>query len=343
MNIRQVIEYLKHKPVDQIVSLGFSAPYVYHEGCTCLGVEPTRNMSVGDMLQALRNALIDIRQGWQGMDFVAKPSTDVRLALYGDEGELITSGLMDEMFQVYDTNVVAHPKTLKQLKKALNAAGVIYHVRHVLFSSPMPRAVTIATTKRIDVSHLNDFVIRMMEAIRSGDVADGESVGSFVKHQLADVGYSYVAVCSWCDVFNQTMGETIALGRMLKAQRKHVLPFDRRMPALPSRRRNDAQRRQTIVRAKALAKVRAMFTPTNPRCVLRVCASGDTTSCICPQTYLHEGMVQDVVIGCRTAAGYVSHCSSCKLVYGSDGCTMYCTREHLPVTLCYARFKVDDE
>ena len=355
MNISQIIKYLERKPADKIVPMGFSSPGAYRDSNQRLCVEPTPDISVGDMLFAVRYALGTTYPGLHGDSYMMMPGTDVYLAPYGKTGKSITRVLLDEMFRAHDKNVRGHPRTVRQLDAALKAMNVSYYVRHSMFALPMPRAITVASSKRIDVSHLNACVLNMVRAIMRGDVADGESVGAFVKHQLARYGYKHVAVCSRGDVFSQTRGELIALGRLLKAQRKQDMPFDRRLPALPSRRRNDAQRQQAIVRAKALAKLRAMFASTNPQCILRVSASDETVaecdfySCSCRLRYGIESCAayciqehppmtlrcaddesahdrdttQAVVIGCRTRDSYVTICDDCKLTYGSDSCMKY--------------------
>jgi len=122
MNISQVIDYLKLKPTDQVVSIGFGAPYVYHKGCSCLGVELTPDVSVGDMLYVLRHALGTTCQGWQGRDFVMKPSTDVCIAPYGETGESITHLLLDDMFRVCDTIATsAMPRNVQHILRTLTS------------------------------------------------------------------------------------------------------------------------------------------------------------------------------------------------------------------------------
>ena len=357
MNIRQIIKYLERKPADKIVPIGFSSPGAYRGDYKCLGVEPIPDVSVGDMLFAVRYALGTTYYGWEGGSCMMMPGTNVYLAPYSKTGKLITREMLDEMLNVHDKNVVVCPRTLRQLDAALKAMNVSYCVHHTLLASPMPRAVTIAKKGYVYEHDLNMCLLHIDRAISRGDVADGESVGAFVKHQLARYGYKHVAVCSRGDEFSQTRGELIALGRLLKAQRKHDqpmfvvpplqkvtateadrlrqefdLPFDRRqLPALPSRRRNP-QRRHVIGCRTATGYVSSCND-----CVLK--CRGDlcklyldgtaakprysdveetTTS---PPT--HDDPTQDVVIGCRTRDGRATTCNDCMLTYGSNSCMTY--------------------
>lgn len=121
--------------------------------------------------------------------------------------------------------------TVKQLHKALSKTCDRVHISLLLPSPPLPRAVTIASVDPIDTAELSRCTHNAARVIARGEMADGESIGAFMKHRLAEYGFSCVAVCSRNDVFNQTRGEIIALGRLLKSQRKHDLLFDQRIPA----------------------------------------------------------------------------------------------------------------
>jgi len=274
------------------------------------------------------------------------PGTNVYLAPYSKTGELITREMLDEMLSAHDKNGVVRPRTVRQLDAAFKAMNVSYYVRHSMFALPMPRAITVASSKRIDVSRLNACVLNMMRAIMRGDVADGESVGAFVKHQLARYGYKHVAVCSRGDEFSQTRGEMIALGRLLKAQRKHDMPFDRqRLPALPSRRR-DTKRRHVIgccTRDRYVSICDdCKLTYGSDQCMTyrddtaaKPCYADaeETPAYTPPQPTPHNDPTQDVVIGCGQSLkchtsenpAHFMFCRDCSYTY-SDAPDSKCRR-----------------
>lgn len=126
------------------------------------------------------------------------------------------------------------PKTVQQLKAALADLGRYSYVHHVALEFPMPRVVTIASVQQIDIEYISAFMnalsdeiatenVSIFNRILSGEIKhnpDRAPVGARVKQNLYQVGYGCVAVCSRKDAFNQTRGEIIALGRLLKVVKR---------------------------------------------------------------------------------------------------------------------------
>jgi len=102
MNLKQLIEYLEKKDPGIVVPIGFADPHSYRGDYNCLGLEPRKNVTVGDMLVSVRDALGNVYQGWKGGDYQMGESTEVYLAMEGSSGEKIGTVLLDYMTGVYD-------------------------------------------------------------------------------------------------------------------------------------------------------------------------------------------------------------------------------------------------
>jgi len=102
MNLKQLIEYLEKKDPGIVVPIGFADPHSYRGDYNCLGLEPRKNVTVGDMLVSVRDALGNVYQGWKGGEYRMGESTEVYLAMEGSSGEKIGTVLLDYMTGVYD-------------------------------------------------------------------------------------------------------------------------------------------------------------------------------------------------------------------------------------------------
>ena len=100
----------------------------------------------------------------------------------------------------------------RDLKRDFDALGVKPHVATFMMSPPLRIAVTIASEHSIDYKMIHAVLWAHTHELLSSD----ERVEVCMKRLLARRGFFAVAICSRQDVFNQTRGEVIALGRLRK-------------------------------------------------------------------------------------------------------------------------------
>lgn len=90
MNIQELIKTLKQFHKEQSFAEGFSNPHSYRGDYYELGVEPTEDVTVEDMILFLEGALGKTYRGYKGGDFTMHHGTDVYLAYEGCCGSIIT-------------------------------------------------------------------------------------------------------------------------------------------------------------------------------------------------------------------------------------------------------------
>lgn len=90
MNIKELIKTLKQLPKEQSFAKGFSNPHSYRGYYDELGVEPTKDVTVEDMILFLEEALGKTYLGYKGGDFTMHSGTNVYLAYKGCCGSIIT-------------------------------------------------------------------------------------------------------------------------------------------------------------------------------------------------------------------------------------------------------------
>ena len=97
MILKELIEYLEHKPPNTLVSHGFNNPHAYRGSYEDLAFEPTENTTVGEMLKCAKKALGTTYMGWKGGKFKMGGHVDVYIAEWGDVGDGIGKLLLDHM------------------------------------------------------------------------------------------------------------------------------------------------------------------------------------------------------------------------------------------------------
>jgi len=94
MTLRELIKCLEAAEPDKVVPYGFDEPHSYRGYYDELAFEPTRDISVGEMLAAAKSAIGKTFKGYKGGDYVMKEYTDVWIARWGEEGDGISHMLM---------------------------------------------------------------------------------------------------------------------------------------------------------------------------------------------------------------------------------------------------------
>lgn len=105
MMLYQVIEFLEQCDPAHVAPLGFANPHSYRGYYEWLAFEPTRNVTVGEMLASARKAIGATYRGYKGGEYTMGKYTDVYLAMPHDIGESIGPVLL-----AYMTNVLGHAK-----------------------------------------------------------------------------------------------------------------------------------------------------------------------------------------------------------------------------------------
>lgn len=82
----EIIKHLEGLPRDQSVAEGFGNPHSYRGYYEDLAFEPVENTTVGEMLDAAREALGQTFGGYKGGDYHMDEGTDCWLAEYGCTG-----------------------------------------------------------------------------------------------------------------------------------------------------------------------------------------------------------------------------------------------------------------
>jgi hypothetical protein len=98
MTLGELIAFLKKRPKDQKVLFGFDHPHSYRGTYADLAFEPTRNTTVGAMLDAAKGALGKTYSGWKGGEYEMGEWVGCHLADHGAAGEEIGESLL--MFMV---------------------------------------------------------------------------------------------------------------------------------------------------------------------------------------------------------------------------------------------------
>ena len=100
----------------------------------------------------------------------------------------------------------------RELKRDFDSLGVQPHVATFMVSPPLRIAVTVASEHSINYEDVHALLWNIVHARPHPN----EHAEVCVKQNLARHGYPFVAICSRQDVFSQTRGEVIALGRLRK-------------------------------------------------------------------------------------------------------------------------------
>lgn len=102
MHLYELIEYLEKEPQDKIIPLGFHEPHSYRGYYQDLAFEPKENITIAEMLMAVKGALDKTFEGYKGGDFIMNKYTDCWISHYGEsQGQKIGIILMDYMTGKY--------------------------------------------------------------------------------------------------------------------------------------------------------------------------------------------------------------------------------------------------
>jgi hypothetical protein len=89
--IRQ-LEEIENKGA--VLSLGFARPHSYRGYYECLAFEPTKGVSVADMLTAAKSAVGTTYDGWKGGEYSMGLNTECFWSFVGDCGVPMTESLL---------------------------------------------------------------------------------------------------------------------------------------------------------------------------------------------------------------------------------------------------------
>lgn len=97
MTLGELIEELSKHPRDKIVARGFGHPHSYRGDYSELAFRPVNSTTVGDMLDAAKEADGTTYDGYKGGEFTMGFYTPVHIAEYGNTGEEIGPMLLGYM------------------------------------------------------------------------------------------------------------------------------------------------------------------------------------------------------------------------------------------------------
>lgn len=102
MMLYQVIEFLEQCDPTQLAPIGFANPHSYRGYYGRLAFEPTRNVTVAEMLASARKAIGATYRGYKGGEYTMGKYTEVYLAMPHDTGEGIGPVLLAYMTGALD-------------------------------------------------------------------------------------------------------------------------------------------------------------------------------------------------------------------------------------------------
>jgi len=97
MVLKDIIEFLEKRDPNIVCKWGFNDSHSYRGSYESLAFEPTKNITVGEMLACAREALGSEHHGYKGGNYIMDGYTDCYLAEYGSTGEEIGKILLHYM------------------------------------------------------------------------------------------------------------------------------------------------------------------------------------------------------------------------------------------------------
>ena len=98
MELGELIAFLEEEDQGLTVDVGFHNPHSYRGYYDELAFEPTRNITVAEMLACAKSALGTTYHGWKGGEYEMLEYTRIWLAHKGQSGEGISTLLLYYMF-----------------------------------------------------------------------------------------------------------------------------------------------------------------------------------------------------------------------------------------------------
>lgn len=102
MTLQDLIDRLEQEDPDKVVPIGFHNPHSYRGIYREVAFEPKEDVTVGEMLNAAREAKGNSYTGYKGGAYQMRGSTPVHLAKRGYTGEGIGPVLLDYMLGEVD-------------------------------------------------------------------------------------------------------------------------------------------------------------------------------------------------------------------------------------------------
>lgn len=102
MTLQDLIDRLEQEDPETVVPIGFHNPHSYRGIYRELAFEPKKNVTVGEMLDAAREAKGSSYTGYKGGAYEMSGYTPVHLAKRGFTGETIGPVLLDYMLGKVD-------------------------------------------------------------------------------------------------------------------------------------------------------------------------------------------------------------------------------------------------
>lgn len=97
MYLAELIETLESYNPETVVKEGFNSPHSYRGYYDELAFEPARNVTIGEMLAAAKEADGATYQGYKGGEFTMGGFTNTHIANYGDCGDALSARLLRYM------------------------------------------------------------------------------------------------------------------------------------------------------------------------------------------------------------------------------------------------------
>ena len=97
MVLEDLIEELEKANPDIVCKVGFNNPHSYRGYYDQLAFEPVEDITVGEMLEAAKEALGSTYTGWKGGEYTMSEYTDCHLANRGNTGEELGATLLKLM------------------------------------------------------------------------------------------------------------------------------------------------------------------------------------------------------------------------------------------------------
>lgn len=132
MSLDEIITTLAAEDPNRVLPYGFDNPHSYRGYYTDLAFEPATDITVGDMLEAARNALGHTYTGWKGGEFRMSGYSDCWLSMEGSaSGESIGPLLLKLMLAAGKDGPVPAPLDARR-------AEVLAEAIRVAQSAPTP-------------------------------------------------------------------------------------------------------------------------------------------------------------------------------------------------------------